>query len=485
MKPGSIRTFFRALIHLTVLRPAVKLFCGVHVSGWENLHSLDRFIIIANHNSHLDTLLLFYLLSVRDIAVTHPVAEETYFNRSRIVFALVRFAFQPVWIQRGHPERQEGALSAMKEKLDAGHNLIVFPEGTRGAPGELLPFKSGVGRLVSQYPRIPIVPVFLSGAERALPKATMLPLPFWSQVVVGPAQMCTGSHRDITEQLQATLVGLSRSGSARRRRRQRRNLKPAPTVAVLGIDGSGKSSVSREAARRLSADRHACLVSDQLQFYEKGNLKPLQPFGLETIRSIVSRYAKSARSLKTYKVPKLAELMLRDRLLGEVDRWYAPDVIVQDGSPLLNMAGWATLYAKDELDDDTLATGIAVLAGERPRLSRKDPVFQRLPELKYLDRLGLAHMRLPRVFVLLDLPPSIACERIAARGGRLQPHETEEKLRKLRDAYLTVHRVIAKEWRIPALVIDGTQPLERAVAEATQFISRNLGEESQDHEPSN
>ena len=229
MRPGCIRRFFRALIHLTVLRPAVKLFCGVHVSGWENLHSLDRFIIIANHNSHLDTLLLFYLLSVRDIAVTHPVAEETYFNRSRIVFALVRFAFQPVWVQRGRAGKQEGAMSAMKEKLDAGHNLIVFPEGTRGAPGELLPFKSGVGRLVSQYPRIPIVPVFLSGAERVLPKMTMLPLPFWSQVVVGPAQMCSGSHRDITEQLQTTCLEKQPAAS-----RSRSGTKPARFPAAPG-----------------------------------------------------------------------------------------------------------------------------------------------------------------------------------------------------------------------------------------------------------
>ena len=37
------------------------------------------------------------------------------------------------------------------------------------------------------------------------------------------------------------------------------------------------------------------------------------------------------RSLKSYKVPKLAELLLRDHVVGEVRRWYAPDAIVMDG----------------------------------------------------------------------------------------------------------------------------------------------------------
>lgn len=259
----------------------------------------------------------------------------------------------------------------------------------------------------------------------------------------------------------------------------------ARTVAVLGIDGSGKSTVSRIAAQRLSANRLACLVSDRLEFYENGAIKPLPPFELEAIRRMVSRFARSAGSLETYKIPKLVELLLRDGLCGEVDRWHAPSVIVLDGSPILNMAAWAALYAKGEIDDEMLARTIAVLAGEQTVFSLADPLFGRLPELRYLYLLGLTHMRLPRMSVLLDLPPSVACSRIASRGRPMQAHETEERLRELRAAYLAVQRIISERWRIPTLVVDAAQPSEQTAAAATQFLRESLEREHHDHEPSN
>lgn len=485
MKRKRLRTFLRVAFHLVILRPLLKLYCGVRVTGSEHLHELSRFILIANHNSHLDILLLFSLLPVRGIALTHPVAEETYFERSRIVFGLIRFLFEPLWIQRGHPDRGEGPLRRIKDRLDQGHNIIVFPEGTRGRPGELLAFKSGLGRLVQQYPDIPIVPVFLSGPERILPKACMIPVPFWNHVLVGPPQSCAGSHRDITQHLQNTLQELAQSGVAQRRPRKRQRPPPVPAIAILGIDGSGKSTVSRLITQHLSTDNKTCLVSDRLEFYEKGELKPLQPLGLDAVRGIVSRYAKNARSLATYKIPKLTELLLRDRLLGEVTRWYAPRFIVQDGSPLLNMAAWAALYRMDTIDDQILATAISVLAGEQRGLRRANPVFQQLPELRHLDRLGLTHLRLPQVLVLLDLPPSIACQRIAARGEVRQPHENEERLGKLREAYLRVVQIISRNGRLPTLIVDGTTSLEQAAGESLRFVRKTLNLETcRSHEPS-
>ena len=64
---------------------------------------------------------------------------------------------------------------------------------------------------------------------------------------------------------------------------------------------------------------------------------------------MVSDYAKNAKSLKQYKIPKLTELLLRNVLLNEVKRWYHPDYVVMDGSPLLNLTSWAILYKKSYL----------------------------------------------------------------------------------------------------------------------------------------
>ena len=64
----------RALIHLLILRPLLRLVFGVAVEGRSHLDGLDRFILAANHNSHLDTLLLFCLLPRKQLGRTRPVA---------------------------------------------------------------------------------------------------------------------------------------------------------------------------------------------------------------------------------------------------------------------------------------------------------------------------------------------------------------------------------------------------------------------------
>lgn len=168
---------FKTLVHLLILRPIVLLLFGVNVFGRENFTSLVRYIIIANHNSHLDILLLFYLLPVEQIKNTHPVAAKEYFSKSKIIFKLVKYLFDPVWINRGETESFTEFMDVVKSKLDDGHNLIVFPEGSRRLPGKLQHFKSGIGRISEQYRNIPIVPVFISGTERTLPRRYSIPVP--------------------------------------------------------------------------------------------------------------------------------------------------------------------------------------------------------------------------------------------------------------------------------------------------------------------
>ena len=135
----------RALTHLLIIRPALKLIFGVNIRGRENLDGLDRFIIVSNHNSHLDTLLLFAMLPAKQIARTHPVAAKDYFSKSRVLFALVQFLFRPVWVDREGEAGQ--ALPEIQSLLDAGENIILFREGTRGEPGELAPFRKGIGKI--------------------------------------------------------------------------------------------------------------------------------------------------------------------------------------------------------------------------------------------------------------------------------------------------------------------------------------------------
>ena len=154
MNGAGMKTAGRILIHLLIVRPFLKLFCGVNLRGGQNLSGLKQFILIANHNSHLDVLLLSFLLPPGEIVRTTPIAHHGYFDQHRWLFRLVEFLFRPVWITRGQTALKDDPLAEARRRLKEGHSLIVFPEGTRGEPGVMEYFKSGIGRLVVDFPDV-------------------------------------------------------------------------------------------------------------------------------------------------------------------------------------------------------------------------------------------------------------------------------------------------------------------------------------------
>lgn len=496
--PVNAGRLLQPLLHVLLLRPLVKLLFGLGVEGRRHLRGLPQFIVVANHNSHLDMPVLFQLLPARQITRTHAVAAHEYFSRSRLVFRTVDFLFRPVWVVRRGGETAadaaagaagpstSAAMAAMRDHLRAGHSLVVFPEGTRGRPGEIVPFRRGVGRLAVEFPEIPVVPVFLAGPERALPKASGVPVPLWNRVVVGPPQRFT--HRGavapleaeaaesaaarVTAELERQVRDLANLAMAGRHRRQERPV-PAPIVAVLGIDGSGKSTLSRNLARRLSAGGRVALVSDEVAFFEDGAPLELRPLVSERARVALNRRTKTARSLKSYKIPKLAELLLRDRVVAQIRRWHRPVDIVLDGSPLLNLAAWARLYRAAEFDDEALAAALRLLTATGTAV-RRDPLFQRFPELSALVRLHLTPLGMPDAVFFLDVEPSVCIERIRSRGEARQVHETEEKLAGLRQGYHAVCRVLEPALGVRARVLDGRRTPDELAAEALGELDRML-----------
>ena len=457
------------LIHLLVLRPFLRLFCGVRVAGRENIDVTGPSVIIANHNSHFDTLFLFYILPVLRIRKTHAVAAKDYFSRSRILFALASLLFSPVWLDRGKQPRGNNPLKEMEHRLAEGHSVILFPEGTRGQPGEMQHFKSGLGRLIANHPDIPIVPVVLLGPERVLPKGRIVPLPLHGEIIISPPQKYRGEAKDISRTLEAHLVKVRENAMFRRHQRDRKPKTTSFTIAVLGIDGSGKSTLSGNIARELSHQDISCCISDELRFYEKGQPKEMQPLLTETLRRFISRHAKKAKSLKLYKIPKLTELFLRDHLVDEVKRWHSPDVIVLDGCPLLNMVGWASIYHNKVFDEDTYAKLIAIMSFQETDMPKNDPILKEFPELRSLKLLRLNHLSLPDAIILIDIDPSLACRRIQSRGQQKQVHETEAKLSTLRKAYKAVCQVTESHWGLPTRIVQGDQTLDETLAESLSF----------------
>jgi 1-acyl-sn-glycerol-3-phosphate acyltransferase len=446
----------RVLVQRFFFQPLIKFVFGLNILGRENLKELPQFILISNHNSHLDTLILLSALPCHKIQNTHPLAAKEYFSRNKLLFNFMNWLLQPVWVDRENPA---DALAEMQTLIEKGHNLILFPEGSRGEAGVITEFKSGIGRLASNNPDLAIVPAYLEGPERSFPKGTSFPIPLCNHLTISPARLLTGNPQSITEHLHEELMTLAHEEQSARQQRPVPHSKPVH-VAILGIDGSGKSTLSRMLAELET--QSCCLVSDSIQNYKNGKPCDTQPLLLDSVRKWAGKKAKQAKSLKSYKIPKLTELILRDKLLSDINRWYRPDAVYLDGAPLLNMTAWAVLYKEQFFNRETCIKIIDALTGVS--IKKRDPIFKQFPELKTLRKIGNLHK--PDVMIFLDVPAEVCISRIESRGEDKQVHETTEKLTRPRDAYLLICDVLAEQ----AHIIDGNRPLVDVVADATKVV---------------
>src|SRR6185437_9139097 len=76
---------FRLLVIMFVLQPLARIFTGADVFGREKLPLKGPAIIAANHNSHVDTLLLLTIFPPRSLSRLRPAAAADYFLRGPVI----------------------------------------------------------------------------------------------------------------------------------------------------------------------------------------------------------------------------------------------------------------------------------------------------------------------------------------------------------------------------------------------------------------
>jgi 1-acyl-sn-glycerol-3-phosphate acyltransferase len=113
-------------------------------------------------------------------------------------------------IERYRKDRTADPLAQLSEALTQGDILILYPEGSRGAPEELGAFKTGIARLVERHPEAPIVPVFMHGLGKALPKGEFLLVPFFCDVIVGHLLYWQDSVKGTMQAYEAAMHDLAR-----------------------------------------------------------------------------------------------------------------------------------------------------------------------------------------------------------------------------------------------------------------------------------
>ena len=142
----------------------------------DRLPATGAFILAGNHVSFLDPP--FYGLCCRREAFY--MARDTLF-RNPIAGAILR-SWNCVPINRDRGDI--GALRTMLRMLGEGKAVLMFPEGTRSRDGQLQEARAGIGMIVAKA-KVPIVPMRISGTDRALPRGASLPRPAQVTVVFG------------------------------------------------------------------------------------------------------------------------------------------------------------------------------------------------------------------------------------------------------------------------------------------------------------
>lgn len=157
---GLVRAYLGVCHRLTVL-------------GQENIPQAPPFLLVANHVSHLDALVLAAPLPWRLRDRVFPIAAgDTFFETSaRSVFAAGFLNALPMWRRKCGPH----AMQQLRQRLlNEPCAYILFPEGTRSRGGTLGRFKPGLGMLVAGAD-VPVVPCHLEGTHAALPPNRSVP----------------------------------------------------------------------------------------------------------------------------------------------------------------------------------------------------------------------------------------------------------------------------------------------------------------------
>ncbi|MGH9045512.1 MAG: lysophospholipid acyltransferase family protein [Acidimicrobiales bacterium] len=158
----------RAMALDNLTRPLARAIAPATVRGAEYLAHLEAPVIFAsNHASHLDTPLLLTTLPPRFRHRCVVAAAADYFFDRRWKAATWSLALAAIPIDRARVNRRSADVAA--DILAERWNLIIFPEGGRTSDGWAQEFRGGAAYL-SLRSGAPVVPVYLHGTRRVLPK---------------------------------------------------------------------------------------------------------------------------------------------------------------------------------------------------------------------------------------------------------------------------------------------------------------------------
>ena len=426
------------------VRPMLRWYWGAQ---YRRLHYVpkDACIVVANHNSHLDAALLMSMFPLKRLPHVHPVAAADYFGKTAWRRAVAMVWMNAMGIERTAPPGRD-VLSPMIDALEEGESLIFFPEGSRGEPGVVGPFRPGIGKIVKSVPGVQVVPVFLAGAERSLPRGESVPLPLGIDVLIGKPRTFSPAldARDIAEEVRADVLALAPPPAPVPGKRP----DPPIRVACCGIDPGLNHAIAAATTQRLGAIERTVALGPGLDA------------GVLPARNVVwpKMLAWIFRTGGSYRGDAFARMIQRARVDESLGDGRTARFVVSDGSPLVDLLAWAEAHLyRGAFDERGLQQVLLYLSGER-RIPPSQWVrfVRRAPEVWLVNTFDLARPSAPDVLVLAVREPA-------------SPGEAE-----LQDAYRQVAAILRKR-RVEVVDVEARGADAAAVAATVEAIVRPLG----------
>jgi len=232
----------------------IRLLTGAQARWWGCPPKAEQRIYFANHQSHLDLVMIWAALPEELRSITRPIAARDYWANTPFKRWITTEVFHAIYVERGggapvvppappepppavriEPSLDEASafaaaepagaqfeiplpppepepapsplappgsaealapLQPLIEALQSGYSIIIFPEGTRGHTGEPQKFKSGLFTLSQMFPEVVLVPAWIDNVQRVMPKGEVVPVPILCSVTFGaPVRLEEGEER--------------------------------------------------------------------------------------------------------------------------------------------------------------------------------------------------------------------------------------------------------------------------------------------------
>ena len=138
---------------------------SVTVRGREKIDPHTTYVIVSNHQSLVDILVLFLLFSH-----FKWVSKAELFKIPLIGWNMSLNRY--VRLVRGNRQSIRKMYGLCEQHLEEGSSILLFPEGTRSPSGLMRDFKEGAF-VLAQRKSVPILPLVINGSKNALPKSSL------------------------------------------------------------------------------------------------------------------------------------------------------------------------------------------------------------------------------------------------------------------------------------------------------------------------